>query len=191
MTGNVSLLFYLYDTSFLSHVYIAYPQPLGLWQISPLSLLLELLSCVISTLRRNPCNRALLKMRDSRGCTGSGLTSVPTCQLILSFNIHTAFASKSSKSMCSKSDIPSTPSAEWTDLENNRFLRHGGRLQRPTSWMAYPTRESPSTPNLTPAWTYNSPANSKLIGSRILHSSGEKPLPWVLSSLLWPWEPWH
>ena len=77
MADDASRLFSLSDIEFLTHVSVIHPQSHGLWQISlppP-----ELLTCVISTLRRKPCDTALLNMRDSRCYTGSGPTSVPPC----------------------------------------------------------------------------------------------------------------
>ena len=81
MADDASRLFYLSDTDFLTHMSVAHTQLHGSWQISlPTP---ELLSCVISTLRRTTYELALLRMRDSRGCTDSGPTSVPPCRLIL------------------------------------------------------------------------------------------------------------
>ena len=136
MADNVSRLFHFSDTQFIAHMYFAYPQPYILWKISPLPQ--ELLSCVISTLHRKPRKRAVPTMRYSRGCTSSGytssgLTSVPPCRLILISRIHPSLASKSSKSTSTGSVTPINPIAKWTNLGNNWFLRHGGRLQRPTS----------------------------------------------------------
>ena len=65
MADDASSLFYLSDTVFFTHKSIIHPQPYGSWQISLLPP--ELLSCMISMLRRKPCKLALLKMRDSRG----------------------------------------------------------------------------------------------------------------------------
>ena len=133
IANDASRLFYLSDTAFLSHMSIVHPQLHSSWQIS--LLLPELLSCVISTLCRKPYKQSLLKMRDSRGCTSNGPTSVPPCQPILLSNIHPSLTLISSKSTATVSGTPITPIAGWTDLKKNRFLRHEGQLQLPTSWM--------------------------------------------------------
>ena len=60
MADDASHLFYLSHTNFLTHISVVHPRLNGSWQISlppP-----ELLSCVISTLRRKPCKPELLKM---------------------------------------------------------------------------------------------------------------------------------
>ena len=97
----------------------------------------ELLSFLISKLRRKPYKWAILRIRLSRDCTRNGLTFVPPFRSILISKIHPYLTSNSSKSTGTVSDTPITPSTEWTDLGRNRFLRHGRRLQRPTSWTAY------------------------------------------------------
>ena len=87
---------------------------------------LELLSCEISTLHKNMYDQALLRMCDSGGFTSSGLTSVPPCWSILISKIHPYPTLSSCKSTGTRSNTPSTPSAEWADFGKNRFLRHGG-----------------------------------------------------------------
>ena len=134
MEDDASRLFNLSDTKFITHMSVGYPHPHGLWNPPPPPL--ELLSCMIFTLRRKPCKQAILRMRDSRGYIGSGLNSVPPYWSILLSKIHPPFTSNSSKSTATGSITPGTLSAGWTDLGNNQFLRHGGRLQQPTSWMA-------------------------------------------------------
>ena len=137
MADDASCLFALSYTSLLAHLSSVYPQYRSSWMISlppP-----DLLSCVISTLRRKPCERELHKILASRGSTSSGAISAPPSRSILLSKIHPSLASRSSKFMGTGSDTPSTPSAEWTDLGMSRFLRHGGRLQRPTSWTTSPT----------------------------------------------------
>ena len=60
MADDASRLFYLSDTEFFTHMSVVHPQLHSSWQISlppP-----ELISCVISTLRRKPCDPVLLKM---------------------------------------------------------------------------------------------------------------------------------
>ena len=96
MADDASSLFYLYDTDFLTHISIIHRQLHGLWQMFLLPT--ELISCMISTLRRNPCKPALLNMQDSRGCIVSGPTSVPPCRSIILSNIHPSLSSSSSKS---------------------------------------------------------------------------------------------
>ena len=81
MADDAPRLFSLSDTKFLTHMYAVHPQLHVLWQISlppP-----ELISCVISTLRRKLCELSPLKMRDSRGYTGSAPTYMPPCWSIL------------------------------------------------------------------------------------------------------------
>ena len=136
-----------------------------------------LLSCMIYMLRRKPCKRPLPRMQDSRCCTSSGMTSVTPCCSIRISKIHPFLPSKSSKSTGTGSDMPSTPNAEWTDLEKNQFLRHGGRLPQPPYWMAYPTPETPLTPKPTSAWTITSTDSSKLMGLKNPQSSGKTPPP--------------
>ena len=139
MADNASRLFYLSDTEFLIHMSIVHPQLHGLWQIflPPL----ELLSCVISTLHRKPYEPALLKIRDSRGCTGSGPTSVPPCCSILLSKIHASLTSSSSKATATMFGARSTPSDGWTELGNNWFIRHGGDCNGPPpGWSARPEK---------------------------------------------------
>ena len=116
MTHDVSCLFNLSDTHPLAHMYVAHPQPIDMWKIS---------FCIISMLHRNLCERALLRMRDSRVCTRSGLTSLPPCWSILITKIPPFLASKSSKSMGTGSNTPSIPISEWTNLGNSPYLSHG------------------------------------------------------------------
>ena len=133
MADNASSLFYLSDTDFLNHMSVVHTQLHGSWQISLPPL--ELLSCVISTLHRKPFETALLKMLDSRGCTRSGPTSVPPYRSILLSKIHPSLALSFSKSTDTNFGTPSNPSAGWIYLEKDRFLKHLGRLQQPTTWM--------------------------------------------------------
>ena len=54
-------IYFIYPTpNFLTHMYVFHPQLHGSWQISLSPL--ELLSCVISTLHRKPCEPALFRM---------------------------------------------------------------------------------------------------------------------------------
>ena len=75
MADDASFLFGLSDTSLLAHMSAAYNQLQSLCQISLLPL--DLLSYVISTLRRNMCERELHKILASRGSKSSGATSAP------------------------------------------------------------------------------------------------------------------
>ena len=135
---------------------------------------------MISTLRRKPCQPALLKMRDSRGCTSSGTNSVPPCQSILLSKIHPSLALRSSKSTTTAFSTPSTPSAGWINLRNNQFLRHGGQLQLPTSWMVCPTPENQLTLKHTPGLTSASRGNSRPMGSKTPLSDKKSPPHWEL-----------
>ena len=144
MTDYASPLFHLSDTQFLSHISVSYPHMLSSWQISPLTQVL--ISWVISTLRRKPCKRALLSIKDSIGCTSSGLNYVSPCWSILISNIHPSLKSKFSYYTGTRSNTPDTPSAKWINLGRDQFLRHGGQFQWPTSWMAYLTPEPPQLP---------------------------------------------
>ena len=101
MADDASRLFYLSETDFLTRMSVVHPQLHGSWQISLPSL--ELLSCVISTLRRKPCELVLRY-------TGSGTTSVPPCWSILLSTIHLSLSSSSSKSTATKLGTPSTTS---------------------------------------------------------------------------------
>ena len=110
MANDTLRLFYLSGTKFLTHMSVVHPQSHGSWQISlppP-----EMLYCVISTLHRKPCEPELLKMIDSRGCTGSGPTSVLPCRSILLSKIHSSLASSSSKSTATAFSTPRTPSSD-------------------------------------------------------------------------------
>ena len=162
MADNASRLFYLSDTDFLTHMYAVHPQSHGSWQFSlppP-----ELLSCMISTLFRKTCKPTLLRMRDRRGCTGSGPTYVQPYWSILLSKIHPSFASSSSKSTATEFSTPNTTSSGWTDLGKNWFLRYGGQLQRPTSWMVCLTPENLMTLKHTPGSTSVSCGNSRPTG---------------------------
>ena len=164
MAYDASHLYDLSDTYLLAHMYDSYPQPQSLWKLSLLPP--YLLSCVISTLRRKPWEQELHKMLSGRGSTSSGATSAAPSRSILLSKIHMSLASRVSKSTGTVSDMPSTPSAEWTNLIRRRSLRHGGRLRRPTSWLASQTPGSPSTPRPTAGWTCDSPGSLKPMGSR-------------------------
>ena len=124
MSYDAYCLLSLSDAYFITHMSVAYPQLHGSWQISPLPP--ELVSYMISMLRRKPCDPELLRMRESRVCIGSGTTYVLPCRSILLSNIHPPLVSNSSKSTAIGSVTPVTPSAWWTDLRDNQFLRHGG-----------------------------------------------------------------
>ena len=124
MADEASRIFELSSISLLAHMSTAYPRLQSSWQISLLAP--DLLSCMISTLHRNPCKRELHKMLIRRSSTRSGATSTPPSRSILLSRIHPFLASRSSKSTGTASDMPSTPCAEWTNLESIRFLRHGG-----------------------------------------------------------------
>ena len=135
MADDASRLFELSDISLLDHMSAAYPQLQSAWQLSLPSP--DMLSFVISTLRRNPCEQELHNIIAIRGSTSSGATSAPPSRSILLSKIHLSLASRSCKSTGTVSDTPSTPRAEWTHLGRSRFLRHGGRLQQPTSWLSF------------------------------------------------------
>ena len=176
MADDSSRLFHLSHTEFLTHVSAVHPQSHGPWQISlppP-----ELLSWVVSMLHMKPCEPALHRMRDSRGCTGSGPTSVPPCWSILLSKVHPSLVSSSSKSTSIAFGTPGTPSAGWTNMGNNWFLRHGSHLQRPTSWRVCPTPENHPTHNHRPFSISASHGNSRPMGSRIPPSYEKRPSPW-------------
>ena len=124
-------------------------------------------------LHRKLCKTALLRVQDIRFCIGSGLTYVPPCRSILLSNIYPYLAPKSSMSTAIGSGMPITPSAGWNYLGNNRFLSHGGRLQRPISWMTCPIPENLPTHKLTLVSTSASPGRSRPTGSRIPQSGGK------------------
>ena len=73
-----------------------------------------------------------------------------------------------------RSDTPSTPSAKWTKLGRSRFLRHGGRLGRPISWLVSQTPGIPPTPRSTTDWTCGSPGSLKPTGLGTLRSDRKK-----------------
>ena len=96
MADDAYRLFELSDTSLLTHMSYVYPQSQISWTISlppP-----DLLSCVISTLRRRLCKRELHKILASRDSTSSGATSAPPSISILISKIHPYLALRSSKS---------------------------------------------------------------------------------------------
>ena len=157
IADDASHIFYLSDTSLLVYMSATNPQLHSSWQISLLPP--DLIYCVISMIRRKLCERALLKMRYIRSSTSSGLTFAPPCQSTLLSNTHRSLALISSKSMGTESVTLSTPNDEWTDLVRSRFLRHGGRLRRTTSWQDFPTPQSPPTPKPMSYWTSGSPSN--------------------------------
>ena len=99
-----------------------YPQSQNSWTISlppP-----NLFSCVISTLRRKPCEQEKHNILASRGSTSSGASSAPHSRTILLSKIHPSLASRSYKSTRTGTDTPSTQTAKWTDLGRSPFLRH-------------------------------------------------------------------
>ena len=144
MADDASCLFYLADTPFLACMAVTYLQPHISWQICPLTP--QLLLCVISTLLSKMCGQRLHRMRANTDSNSSGPISAPPCQLALLSKIHPSLELKSCSYMDTGFDMPSTPSTDWTDLGNSRFLRHKGQLRRPTSWMDSPTQESLPTP---------------------------------------------
>ena len=62
-------------------------------------------------------------------------------------------------------------------LGKNRFLRHGGRLQRPTSWMVCLAPENLPTPKHTPGSTSAPHSNSIPMGSKTPPVRREKATP--------------
>ena len=148
MADDASRLFYFPGTSFLAHMYAAYPQFLSFWKISPLPP--QMLSCVISILCSKLCKGALIKMQGSRSCVRSGHNYAPPFRSNLISKIHTFPRSRYFGYMDTDSVMPTTPGNVTKDLGKSWFLRHGCRLRRPTSWVASPTREVLPTPNLTP-----------------------------------------
>ena len=140
MADDTSRLFDLADTPFFAHMSVNYLQPHILWQLCPLPP--QLLSCVISTLNKKLCEQGLYRMRANRSSIGSGSISAPPCQSALLSNIHPSLKLKPCRYMETGSNMPSTPSVKWTDLGKSRFLRHGGKLRQPTSWIASLTQES-------------------------------------------------
>ena len=83
---DASCLFELSDTSHIAHLSATYPQSQSSLQLSLLPL--DLLSCVISTLHRTPCDWELHKILASRGFTSSGATSAPPSRSILLSKIY-------------------------------------------------------------------------------------------------------
>ena len=126
-------------------------------------------------LLRKPCEQGLHKMRANRDSTGSGPISAPPCRSALFPKIHPSLDLKSCRYMDTGSGMPSTPSAEWTNLGKSQFLRHGGQLQRTTSWMASSTQESLPMPRPTPDWTDVSPGSSKPTAWKTLRSNKKRP----------------
>ena len=119
------------------------------------------------------------------------MTSAPPYQLILLSKIHTSLVSRSSESTSTESVTSSTPSAECADLGRSRFLRHGERLRRSTSWIDSPTPEIHLIPNLTSDLTSNSPVKSKHMGSKTPQLNKKMLSHWTLSTLSWPQKPPH
>ena len=111
MVDDASCLFELSYTSFLIHVSVIYAHLLGLWNIYPSPP--EVLSCMISMLHRNPCERAILGMRNIRICISIGQTYVPPCWSIIISKIRPSLISKYSKYMGTGFNTPSTPSSTW------------------------------------------------------------------------------
>ena len=64
MANDTSCMFELSNTSLLAHMSAAFPQLQSSWQLSLLPP--DLLSCMISTLRRNPCKQGLHKILFNR-----------------------------------------------------------------------------------------------------------------------------
>ena len=189
MADDASHLFDLSDTQFLAHISFTYPQLYILWQICPLPL--QRISCVISTLHRKPCEKELHMMRANRDCIGIGPASDPPCQSTLLSNIHPSIKLKSYRYMDTGSDMPTTQSNAWKDLGNSRFLRYGGRLQRPTYWLAYLTQESLLKPRPAPDWTYILPGSLKPTALRTLQSNEKRPSRLVSSTPFLPQQSYH
>ena len=123
MEDDASCILHISDTSLLVNMSAAYPQSHSLWQISLPSP--DLISCVIYPLHRKPCERAILKMRDIRSSTSSGLTSDPPCKSTLLSKIHPSLVSISSKSTGTESVMPSKP---------NRRVDHLGKELVSQAW---------------------------------------------------------
>ena len=180
MANGISCPFDLSETLFLAHKSATYPQPQILWQLSPP--LQQLLLCVIYTLRRKLCNQELHNMQGIRDCTGSGPTSAPPCWLDLLYKIHPSLELRSCRYTDTGYNTPTTPNDAWTDFGNSRFLRHGGQLLRPTSWMASPTQEILQAPRPTPDWTDVSPVSLKPTAPRNLWKNQKNSPSLVLST---------
>ena len=82
--------------------------------------------------------------------------------------------------------MSTTPSNAWIDLGKCRFLRHGGQLRRPTSWMFSPTQELLQTHRPTSNSIEVSPFRLKHTKLRTLQSNEKRPPPLALSNPLWP-----
>ena len=165
-----------------------YPQPQILWQLCPLPS--QLLSCIISTLRRNLCEREILKMPNIRGCTGSAPTSAPPCRSAPLSKIHSSLESRSYRYTDTGSDMPTTPIDDCTNLGKSRFLMRVGQLLQPISWMAFLTLKILQVLNPTPDWTDTSPVSLKPAVSRTLTSNEKRPPPLALSTPSWlQWPP--
>ena len=173
IADDASCLFDLSDTTFLAYMYVTYQKPRILWKLCPLPS--QLISCIISMMLRKPCNQGLHRTRADRDSTGSGPISAPPCRLDLLSKIHPSLKWKYCRYMETGSNTPSTPSANWTDLGKSRFLRHGGKLWQPTSWMASPTQEILPTPRPTPEWKDVSPGSSKPTAWRTLLPNKKRP----------------
>ena len=116
---------------------VVHPQSHGSWQISLPPL--ELLSCLILTLRRKPCKLALLKIRVIRGCTSSGLTSVPLCWSILLSKIYPYLASSPPKSIATVFGTPIGTQQLYDYLGKIGFSGMGGDCNGlPPGWSARP-----------------------------------------------------
>ena len=175
MADNAFFLFNLPDTPFLSHMSSTYPQSQNSSRI--LTLLPQLLPCVIFTLCRKLCKWELLKMLDIRGCTDSETTSDPPYWSILLSNMHPSLKAIFYRCTDTYSSTIPTLSNSCTNLGKNQFLWHGGWLWRPTSWMASPNQESLQTTNHTLDWEGVSPVSLKHTASRTNLSSKINPSP--------------
>ena len=91
MIDDASSLFYLPDNFIIVHMNDAYPQPLSSWKTPPPHL--QLISCVISPLRRKPFEKEQLKIHDIGWCARGGNNNASPCGLILISNVHTSIES--------------------------------------------------------------------------------------------------
>ena len=169
MADDAYHLFDLSDTPSLVRMSATYLQPQILWQLCPLPP--QLISCVISMLRRKSCNQEIYRMCANRGCAVSGPTSASPCQSYLLSKMHPSLKLKSCRYMGTGLNILTTTSNTWNELGKIHFLRHGVWLRQPTSLMASPIQESLPEPRPTQDCTDVSPVSLKPRTSRTLLSN--------------------
>ena len=157
MADDASRKFNLGLTEFLSTFSSSYSplQSLGTWR--PCHPPPEIVSCVISALRKNAFEVGMLPLKKLPSSTGTGWTSAPTCRSTTPWTTRTSQLSRSFR--CLESGGVTETSLPRPLSGQTRLLRRGALSPRSTFWKADPTPGNRLDPAAA-TWTSGSRACS-------------------------------